>query len=185
MPGQPAQPARGHRPGGDHQRQRARDQHRDAIAQHGQRRRRAARLRRRDVGAIGVEDDVLRGGGEGDEDRHGREQRERRPAATATPIATSPPTSASCVITSQPRRRPRKGGTIAVHERRPEEFPRVGQPHQREDADGREVDALDRHPRLQRAAGERERQARGEAEQEDDREVAVAKDGGVGRCHWR
>ena len=43
----------------------------------------------------------------------------------------------------------------------------------RQQPDGGEVNAFDRDPRLERRAGQRERQAGCEAEDEDDREVAV------------
>jgi hypothetical protein len=132
----------------------------------------------RDVRTIGVEHDVLRSRREGDEDRehgekadllarraHGhrgdsrreRELRDREPPATAA----------------------EKGRHVAVDERRPEEFPGVRNADQREKADRGEVHALDGDPCLERLAGEGQRQARGETEDEDDREVAVAEDRGV------
>ena len=56
--------------------------------------------------------------------------------------ASSTPASASCVSTSQPRRRPEPGQLEAVHQRRPQELEGVGQADQAEEADGRQVDAL-------------------------------------------
>ena len=54
-----------------------------------------------------------------------------------------------------------------------------GMPTSVEQPDGREVDAFHREPGLQRLAGERERQAGGETEEQDDREVSVAEDVGI------
>ena len=85
--------------------------------------------------------------------------------------SNSAPASASCVSTSQPRRRPSHGRLEAVHQRRPQELEGVGQADQAQEADGRDVDAFDAEPGLHRLAGQRQRQARGEAEHGDDEQA--------------
>ena len=55
-----------------------------------------------------------------------------------------------------------------IDQRRPEELDGVGHADQREQADGAEVDAGLGHPDRQRRAGQRERQARREAEKHHD-----------------
>src|SRR2546427_13025033 len=64
---------------------------------------------------------------------------------------------------------------VAVHQRRPQELVDVRLADEREPADRLDVDALDRQPGLQRGAGKRERQARGEAQQKKKKDPLAAK----------
>jgi hypothetical protein len=178
----PAQGRNRARSSNEDERKRARDERRDAVARDADRTCDAALLACHHVGAVGVDDDVLRGRGEGDDERepgdereigarrlerHGGDSQDKRELGEDEPAAAPP----------------EKRRHEAVHRRRPEELPDIRNAHQRERADRRQVHALDRHPGLQRAAGERERQSRGEAEREDHREASAPEDFDVGRGH--
>ncbi len=139
------------------QRQAAGNQHRQPITQHRYRRARAAFFGFQQVGFIGVEHDVLRGRAE----RHQHRQRRQPPQVLRglhkahrhdrrhqQQLADQQPTA--------PPPEERRG--IAIHEGRPEEFEDVGLAHQREDADGFQIDVFDGHPGLQRAGGQCQRQ---------------------------
>ena len=89
---------------------------------------------------------------------------------------------------SQARRRPKRSRQPrhlpGVDHRRPDEFERVGQAGERQQADGAEVDAAVGHPHAQRLARQRQRQTGGEAEQHDDEHAGAQVDrqgGEVGR----
>ena len=56
----------------------------------------------------------------------------------------------------------------AVHQRRPQELEGVGQADQAQEADRGDVQPVHAQPGLHRLAGQRQRQARREAEQRDD-----------------
>ena len=57
-------------------------------------------------------------------------------------------------------------GLEAIEQRRPDKLEGIGQPHQREVADGVQVNAIDREPRLQCPRRERQRQPAGKAQQQ-------------------
>ncbi len=105
--------------------------------------------------------------------------------------------SSSCEATSQPRRRPRRsdshGTSQRIDHRRPDELERVGQAGERQQPDGAEVDAAVGHPHAQRLAGQRQRQAGREAEQQHDQHARAQVDRqrfpeggwcGRSRCHF-
>ena len=60
-----------------------------------------------------------------------------------------------------------------IGQRRPQEFHRVGRADQREQSDGRKIDAGLAHPYQQRCAGKRQRQARGKPEEHDDQHARL------------
>ena len=101
----------------------------------------------------------------------------------ASAMPAIPATSASCVSSIQPRRRPRNGGTIAVHHRRPEELEQIGDADPGKPGDGHDVDAGHGEPGLQRAPGQRERQAGGKAEQQHGGDARAAENLGIGTGH--
>ena len=164
-----------------HEKQRAggRNQHADAIG--GDVRRHAGGLLvlRQALDAEGVDHDVLRRRGGGDQQRAERDQprrsgriagaeehdrrhqqdlREHQPAAAA----------------AEPARQQRH--VERVGQRRPQEFHGVGRADQREQADGAEVDAGFAHPHQQRRARQRQRQAGREAEEHHDQHARLEVD---------
>ena len=160
---------------------RSRDQHADAIG--GDEIGHAGRLvlGRQIFDAEGVDDDVLGGRGgrhdhrgerhhqrrlqrvldaEQDDRRHQQDLREHEPAAPVAEQAAED--------------RHLKG----IDDGRPEELDGVGHADEREEADRAKIDADVFHPQEQRRAGQRERQARGEAEQKDDEDARIEENGG-------
>ena len=167
---------------GPDQRDATRHDHRQPVAQHVERRAEPALGGAQQVGAVGVDHHVLRRRHERHRQRQQRkglqrvlrrrggqqQQREREPELCHhQPAAPAP----------EPRQQ-----LEAVHQRRPQELEGVRQADQAQEADGRDVDALDAQPRLQRLAGQRQRQPRCEAEHADD-EQAVC--GDRARSHGR
>ncbi len=135
--------------------------------------------------AEGVDHDVLRGRGGG----HQHRAEQRRTGAMSS--GSLSPSSTIAAIEQQLARTPasRAGGPAAsrqhrhierIDQRRPEEFDGVGQADQREQADGGEVDAALGQPHRQRRAGQRQRQAGGEAEQHHDQHARLED-----RRRWR
>ena len=62
---------------------------------------------------------------------------------------------------------------VAVHQRRPDELPRIGKLDQREKADFLQVDAFSAQPRLHQIDEREERQPRGEAEKDANQDARV------------
>ena len=108
-------------------------------------------------------------------------RRARRRTADArgsqTPRNTIAAINKSCESSSQPRRRPKQPRqdrhVERVDQRRPKELHRVGRADQRKQPDGAEIDSALAHPDQQRRAGQRERQARREAEKHDDQHAPL------------
>ncbi len=69
-----------------------------------------------------------------------------------------------------------KGRQVAIEQGRPQEFEDVGQTHERVEADGLQVDACGRQPRLKgkSGSGQIEGQPRGEAHQQHGHDAFVA-----------
>jgi len=105
---------------------------------------------RADVGAWGVQ-------------RHGGDAAQQRHLGDQEPSATP----------AEERRR------VAIHEARPQELPRVGLLHQRDQPERGEAHVLHRGPRLEGGGDQRDRQARGEPEEEEHRELAIAEKDGI------
>ncbi len=98
-------------------------------------------------------------------------------AGSHRPRNTIAAISRICENTSQPRRRPSQRDSMRhverIDQRRPQEFHRVGRADQREQPDGAEIDAGLAHPHQQRRAGQRQRQARREAEEQNDQHARL------------
>ena len=166
-----------------------RDDHRQPVTEHAERRAEAALGRVEHVGAVGVDDDVLRGREKGDQPGEQREGADR----VARRRRGQPPQRRRQgeLGDDEPAAAPPEPGRLeAVHERRPQELEGVGQADQAQEADRRQADAGAAEPRLHRLPRERQRQARREAEHGDCGEAVhggpvVARLGGcagAGRC---
>jgi hypothetical protein len=177
----------GHADAGDavrpDQRHAAGEDHREAVPHHEQRRADAALARRQQVDAVGIDDDVLRRADEGHQHAQSREegqrqrgrdvgQREQRHGQQG--LREHDPAAAT----------PEQRQVDAIHQRRPQELEGVGDADQREEADGRHVQAVHREPGLHRQARQGQRQAGGEAHHED-RDGAVGGGHGAGADHVR
>src|SRR5437879_4297051 len=123
---------------------------------------------------VRVEHDVLRGG----QERHGERERgeeEGRLFRRNRPHAGDREQQRSLRGEKPPASPAEQRDAVAVHQRRPQELVDVRLADEREPADRLDVDALDRQPGLQRGAGERERKARGEAQQKKKKDPLAAK----------
>ena len=160
--------------GGD-QRQPAGDQHGGAIAEDVDGGAGGALVGREEIGAIGVGDDVLAGGAQGDTDgergegqrrgaRRGGAERDERGAERE--LEQDDPAAAT----------PAEGRTIAIDERRPQELERVGQRDGGEEPDAGERDPGLRQPRRQRRRRQHVRQPGGEPEREQHEHARPRKD---------
>ncbi len=152
---------------GPDQRDAARQDHRQTVARHRHRRTQAAFVCRQQVGAVGVDHHVLRRRHERDRDRQQRECLRRALGRGAG--EHEEPQRQRQLRRDQPAAPPTQPRQVeAVHQRRPQELEGVGQADQAQEADRRDIQALDRQPGLHRLPGQRQRQARREAEQRDD-----------------
>jgi hypothetical protein len=133
-------------------------------------------VRREHVGHVGVEHDVLRRRQHGDRDRHARhrgqiapriEQAHRGDRADQADLEHQHPAAAPAE-----ERQPEP-----IEQRRPRKLERVREPDRRYRRDLVERELLGGEPRLQRLAGEQERQPRRESEQEQRGHPARAEDG--------
>ena len=159
-------------PVGEDQGDRARGEHRHAVSEDVHPRPRSQLLRGEDLGAPGVDHDVLARAAEGDEERQERQragmrrrrgERHRGDDEEEGRLGHQHPPAA----TAEER------GDEPVHQRGPEVLDRVRQADEGEDPDHRQVDLFGRHPRLQGRAGQRQGDPGGETEQQDEKDAPV------------
>ncbi len=159
-------------PVGEDQGDRARGEHRHAVPEDVHPRSRSQFLRGEDLGAPGVDHDVLARAAEGDEERQERQragmrlrlgERHRGDDEEEGRLGHQHPPAAT----------PEERGDEPVHQRGPEVLERVRQADEGEDPDHRQVDLFGRHPRLQGRAGQRQRDPGGETEQQDEEDAPV------------
>ncbi len=129
--------------------------------------------------AVGIDDDVLRRRGEGDDeraeadhpwgiDRVARAEKDDR--RHQHELRGNQPRAAAAKTARQSWHLP------SVDHRCPDELERVRQAGERQQADGAEVDAAVGHPHAQRLARQRQRQTGGKAEQHDDEHAGAQVD---------
>ena len=143
----------------------ARDQHGQPVAQHRDSGTGAPFLGREQVGPIGIEDHVLRGR---QPSHHHRQHGDQMDMVGRIKLGQPQAGQRHGQLKDQDPAPPpaQQPGLEAIKQRRPDKLEGIGQPHQREVADGVQVNAIDREPRLQCPRRERQRQPAGKAQQQ-------------------
>ena len=179
-PGAAARDAGRFKSGHDKQRARGRDQHADAIGRDVGRHAGGLFALRQTLDPECIDHDVLRRGhgrhqqrAERDIERRARGigQRQQQDRDDQQQLRKHQPAAAAAEGAREQRHMQR------VHQRRPQEFQRVGRADQREQPDGAEIDAGLAHPHQQRRPRQRQRQPGGEAEQQHDQHARLQIDG--------